>query len=268
MKVKPGPEGRLVYQDESLALFAADCRDMQELPDNSINLVITDPPFNVYVDYGMDTDDHQQPEAYGAWTREWLQEVERVLQPGGQLFALLPYKWMKTWLPHFPEPWHTLAWVKTTPLYLAQEKTFIRGWEPIFWHVKGQKMPTTWHKAYTYEGDRDWFIGPNAVGETRRVGWKQDHPTPRPDWLYERLIQKCSNPGDVVLDPFFGTGTGGAAARKLGRRFIGYDIKREYVEAAALHLSQQAFPTDWMELAEPVEKEEPQLRWEELWKPL
>jgi len=238
---------RVVYQDGTMALLHGDCRQMSELKSGSIDLVFADPPFNLgrgRFNYGAETDEAMPPEEYGRWTGEWMLEARRVLKRGGHLFALMVEKWMKYWLPYAPDPFHFLPWCKTMSSYLGDERTFNRASELIFWHWKGGKIKT-FNKSHTFDGDKDWVMGPIAVGEVERQRGRKGHPAPRPTWLYEHFISKCSQPGDIVLDPFLGSGTGGVAARKLGRRFIGYDTNREYVEAARAHLCQQGFSLEF-----------------------
>lgn len=238
---------RVVFEDETMALIHGDCRQMWELSDGSVDMVFADPPFNLgrgRFDYGEGTNEAMKPEEYGRWTKAWMRDVLRVLKTGGHLFALMPEKWMKYWLPDAPEPFHFLPWCKTMSSYLGNERTFNRASELIFWHWKGGKI-TTFHKSFTFEGDRDWVMGNIAVGEVERQRARKGHPAPRPSWLYERYIAKCTNPGDTVLDPFLGSGTGGVACRKLGRLFIGYDINRSFVKAAASHLGQQPFSLEF-----------------------
>ncbi|MDO8751709.1 MAG: site-specific DNA-methyltransferase [Dehalococcoidia bacterium] len=228
---------RVVYRQEGLALIHGDARDMRELPAESVDLIITDPPFNVsFSDYGGGVKDSLSPEEYGQWTGEWLRECVRVLRDGGQLYALMPLKWLAYWLPQVPERWHILAWCKTMA-HLHREKTYLRAWEPILWVVKGER-PNVLRRSYRFQDDKDWFIGTSAMAEAVAVRLKKRHPTPRPDWLYEYFMVRASEPGMVVLDPMMGSGTGAYVARKLGRRFVGYDINRDYVDLSALRVAQ------------------------------
>jgi DNA modification methylase len=233
----------LVYQDRGVSLYHGDCRAMADVPTGSVDLIITDPPFNVgFSKYGGGVNDRQKPEAYAAWTRDWVQESLRVLVPGGQLYAFMPIKSMPWWMGEIRDLWaahggHYLTWCKTMA-NLHQEATYIRAHEPILWLVKGRR-PRVFRRSYKFPDDADWLIGTSAVAETNNQKWRKGHPTPRPSWLVEALTIRASEPGMVVLDPMLGTGTGAHAALKLGRRFIGYDISEEYLEMAAGWLRQQ-----------------------------
>ncbi len=235
---------RVVVQEADLTLVHGDCRQMIELEDGSIDLVITDPPFNVSgrhgrreFDYGEGSEeDSRSPEEYAAWTGQWIDECLRVLKPGGQLYALMSLKWLPYWAPLLKDmKWHILPWAKTIA-FLHRENTYLRAWEPVLWIVKpGAKHRL--RRAYTYEADKDWLIGPNAVGEAEANPIKKRHPTPRPDWVFEYFLVRGSQPGDTVLDPFVGSGTCGFVARRLGRAFVGYDINRQYVELTAQRIA-------------------------------
>ncbi|MFH1560073.1 MAG: DNA methyltransferase [Chloroflexota bacterium] len=231
-----GSGKRIHYQQDGVTLVLGDCREMSELDDETVDLVVTDPPFSVGVNYGGDVNDNMEPEEYAAWTREWVQECLRVLKPGGQIFAIMPLKWAPWWQWDLRDLWrehrgHLLAWVKTMA-HLHHEKTWIRAWEPVLWLAK-DGVPDVFKRSYRFEDDRDWFIGTNAITEAESLPLIKLHPTPRPNWFYQRVILRCSEPGMVVLDPFLGSGTGACVARKLGRRFIGYDIEERYVHLAA-----------------------------------
>ena len=240
-----GHHPRVVYREEGVALIHGDCRQMLELADDSVDLVITDPPFNVsFSSYGGGVDDHQKPELYAAWTREWIDECLRVLKPGGQLYAIMSLKSAPWWLERIRDLWvehrgHILSWNKTIA-QLHREQTYIRAWEPVLWLTKGGR-PETFRRTYRFADDKDWFIGTNAISEAQSLRLVKKHPTPRPTWVYEYFVLRASEPGMVVLDPMSGSGTGAAVARKLGRRFVGYDINRDYVDLAARRVAQMPF---------------------------
>lgn len=210
---------------------------MTALADESVDLVVTDPPFNVGFNYGEETDDRRPEDVYREFTRAWLEESLRVLKPGGQLYAVMPLKWMPSWIPLLEgKKWHILSWCKTMCM-LHREATYLRAWEPILWIIKG-KTPNVFHRSYRFAHDKDWIIGSSAIGESGKVRLKKRHPTPRPDWLYAYFIIRASEPGMVVLDPMVGSGTAAYVSMSLGRRFVGYDIREDYVRLTRERASQ------------------------------
>ncbi len=245
---------RTVYHADGLDLIHGDCREMVEVPAESVYLIVTDPPFNVsgihgrrFFVYGEEGEPDNRPVGdYIEWTREWLSECFRVLRPGGQLYALMPFKWMPWWLPLVQDlKWHLLPWVKTMA-FLHRANTYLRAWEPVLWVVKDGARPLL-HRTYHFQDDKDWLIGATAVGESEAKRLKKRHPTPRPDWVYEYFIVRASDPGMVVLDPMMGSGTGARVARSLGRKFIGYDVNRRYVDLTAQMVADVHFRMELVE---------------------
>lgn len=237
-----------------LALIHGDCRQLDHLGDESVDLVVTDPPFNVGFDYGEETDDRRPPKDYLEFTQGWMAESLRVLKPGGQLYAIMPLKSAPDWLPMVAAlpgvKWHIVAWNRTMSM-LHQEATYLRAWEPILWLIKGER-PNVFHRTFRFASDKDWLVGSSAIGESGRIRSKKKHPTPRPDWIYRNLIMRSSNPGMVILDPMVGSGTAAYVSMELGRRFVGYDLRRDYVDLAAERVSQ--LPTNhWAPVPETLD---------------
>lgn len=238
------PSERILYHQDGVTLIHGDCRWMRELDDETVDLIITDPPFNVgFSSYGGGVNDRLSPEAYATWTREWIQECLRVLVPGGQIYALMPVKSMPWWLGEIRDLWdihhgHYLAWCKTMA-NLHQEATFIRAHEPVLWLTKGGR-PNVFHREFRFPADADWFKGSSAIGEVETQPFRKAHPTPRPTWLVEKFMLLASDPGMVVLDPMLGSGTTAWVSRRLGRRCVGYDINAGYLELARRWLAQPA----------------------------
>lgn len=129
---------RTLLNHRDLALLHGDCRDMWEVPCDSVDLVVTDPPFNVGFDYGEETNDRQPSGDYLAFTEGWLTEVMRVLKPGGQLYAIMPLKWIDGWLPMVSHlKWHILPWCRTMA-HLHREQTYSEPGSPYCGLLKGQ----------------------------------------------------------------------------------------------------------------------------------
>ncbi|MDP3063677.1 MAG: DNA methyltransferase [Chloroflexota bacterium] len=228
------------YRADDGVLICGDARHLGEVPDDSVDLITTDPPFNVGVNYGAGISDRLTEDEYGQFTRQWLAEALRVLKPGGQLFAIMPEHLHVVWRSVVPVPAKVLTWHKTFVSHLHRGPSYLDATEPILWIVKGPR-PSVFHRTMHFYSDVDWFIGPNATGESIKVPEMRLHPTPRPSWLFEEFVMRATNPGDVVLDPMLGSGPAVVAARRLGRRFIGYDLNPDYVVLAAARVERTMF---------------------------
>ena len=211
-----------------LAILEGDCRDMAELPSESIDLAIAEPPFLEGIAYGDDTDDHQLKMEYLEFTDDWLREALRVLKPGGQVYAFMRLKWMDAWLPLIAHlNWHIIPWCQT----LAN-----RPWTPILWITKGDR-PTVFRRTYRFEHDRDWLLGSSPIEESAGIHQQKRHRTLLPEWLYSYFIIRSSEPGMTVLDPMMGSAAAAHAATAMGRRFVGYSVNRDYGDLAYPALS-------------------------------
>ena len=197
------PESSLCYRDEDGALLCGDARNLIEVPDPSVDLVIVDPPFNVGFKYGAGISDRLTEDEYGEFTRQWFKEVLRVLKLDGQLFAIMPEDLHTQWRHLAPQNAKVLPWIKTFTSHLHSGPSYLNAWEPIMWVVHGERPNVFW-RPKRYYADIDWFVGPNAAGESRVTPEMREHPAPRPTWLFEQIIMRATKPGDVVLDPMGG----------------------------------------------------------------
>jgi len=234
-----GPWANQVYNE--------DARSMEAVPDNAVALAFTSPPYNV----GKDYDDDMNLEAYLDLIREVGAEVYRVLRPGGRYLVNIANVGRKPYL-----PLHTLFW------QIFIEIGYLPMGEIIWQKAKGASGSCAWgswlsasaprlRDVHEYilvlakqsfsrldKGESD--ISKEVFLESTLSVWeiqaesarKVGHPAPFPMALAERVIQLYSYQGDVVLDPFAGSGTTCAAAKKLGRAYVGYEISPEYSELA------------------------------------
>lgn len=239
-------------------IIQGDCIEvLKGLPDRSVDLVFADPPYNLQL--GGDllrpdnsrvdaVDDHwdqfESFAAYDAFTRAWLTECRRVLKDDGAIWVIGSYhnifrvgtvlQNLGFWI------LNDVVWRKTNPMPNFKGARFTNAHETLIWAAKGRGA-----KRYTFNYDAmkmandelqmrsDWTF-PLCTGEERlkdETGAKA-HPTQKPEALLHRVLLASTRPGDVVLDPFFGTGTTGAAARRLGRRYVGIEREADYVELA------------------------------------
>ncbi|WP_349359670.1 site-specific DNA-methyltransferase [Stappia sp.] len=238
-------------------ILKGDCvAALERLPKDSVDLVFADPPYNLQL--GGDLlrpdqskvdacDDHWDQfasfEAYDAFTRAWLMAVRRVLKPNGGLWVIGSYhnifrvgailQDLGFWI------LNDVVWLKSNPMPNFRGKRFTNAHETMIWASPSRdaKYTFNYEALKTFNDDlqmrSDWHL-PICTGQERLKDddGQKVHPTQKPESLLYRVLLAASNPGDVVLDPFFGTGTTGAVAKKLGRHFVGVEREQDYIDAA------------------------------------
>jgi site-specific DNA-methyltransferase (adenine-specific) len=215
------------YTDPAgITIYHGDCREvLASLPDSSVDLVLTDPPYNVGFDYGNDSDKQEQS-AYLTWLDEIVGQVSRTMKQGSSLVCNIGIKHLPDTLPvlakHLTYQW-TFAWYKPNAMQFG--KTGFSVWGAMPWFSKGD--------AVIGRKGQDVLICPVTPQEI-------DHPSPKPPRLYEAVLGRFD--GDLILDPFMGSGTTLRAAKDLGRRAIGIEIEERYCEIAAKRLQQEVLP--------------------------
>jgi site-specific DNA-methyltransferase (adenine-specific) len=233
-----------------------DCVEvLNGLPPESVDLVFADPPYNLQlrqdlrrpnlslVDRVDDAwDQFADFAAYDAFTRAWLSACRRVLKRTGTLWVIGSYhniyrvgailQELDYWI------LNNVAWIKQNPMPNFRGVRFTNAHESLIWAQKEHGVKYTFnHHAMKglNEGLQmrsDWYL-PLCTGRERvKFNGEKAHPTQKPEALLYRVILSSSNEGDVVLDPFFGTGTTGAVARRLNRRWMGVELDPHYVEIA------------------------------------
>ncbi len=239
-------------------IIQGDCLEvLKGLPDRSVDLVFADPPYNLQLGGELlrpdnsrvdavddDWDRFASFEAYDAFTRAWLAECRRVLKDEGSLWVIGSYhnifrvgstlQDLGFWI------LNDVIWRKTNPMPNFKGTRFANAHETLIWAAKarGQKRYTFNYDAMKMANDdlqmrSDWTLALCTGEERVKDGsGRKAHPTQKPESLLHRVILAASRPGDVVLDPFFGVGTTGAAAKRLGRRFVGIEREADYVALA------------------------------------
>jgi site-specific DNA-methyltransferase (adenine-specific) len=245
-------------------LHPGDCLErFREVEDGSIDLVFADPPFNIGYDYDV-YDDRRDADQYLDWTRRWAREVVRVLRPAGTFWLAIGDEYaaelkcifhrelgltLRSWV----------IWYYTFGVHCTRK--FSRSHAHLFYFARDPKQFTFNDEAIRVPSARQlvyadaradpkgrlpddtWILRPQDVaggfapdGDTwyfprvcgtfkERAGW---HGCQMPEQLLGRIIRACSNPGDVVLDPFGGSGTTLVVAKKLDRRYLGFELSPEY----------------------------------------
>ena len=238
-------------------ILVGDCIDhMNSLPAGSIDLVFADPPYNLQLEQGLTRPDQSRVDAvdddwdkfdsfahYDAFTRAWLAAARRLLKPDGAIWVIGSYhnifrvgtalQDLDFWL------LNDIVWRKANPMPNFRGTRFTNAHETLIWAAKSQKSRVTFnYEAMKLANDdtqmrSDWLF-PICTGAERLKGADDGklHPTQKPEALLFRILNATTRPGDIVLDPFFGTGTTGAVARKLGRHFIGIEREPAYIEGA------------------------------------
>src|SRR5215210_5258936 len=238
-------------------IIEGDCvAAMARLPDKSVDMIFADPPYNLQlggdlfrpeggrVDAVDDAWDHFDSFAsYDHFTRRWLAEAHRLLKDNGSIWVIGSYHniFRVGALLQDAEFWilNDVIWRKANPMPNFRGTRFTNAHETLIWCAKDEKARYTFnYRAMKALNDdlqmrSDWVLPICSGGErVKDAAGDKAHPTQKPEALLYRILLACTKPGDVVLDPFFGTGTTGAVARRLGRRWIGIEREPAYVKVA------------------------------------
>src|SRR3954452_6886082 len=241
----------------SAALIVGDCvAEMTKLPADSVDLIFADPPYNLQLRRHLKRPDDSKVDAvdddwdqfasfaaYDTFTRAWLSACKRVLKPSGTIWVIGSYhnifrvgtvlQDLGYWI------LNDVVWRKSNPMPNFRGRRFTNAHETMIWATRDQGARYTFNYEALKAGNEDiqvrsdWTL-PLCTGDERLKGrdGKKLHPTQKPEALLARVILASSRVDDLVLDPFCGTGTTGAVAKHLGRRFIGFEREAGYAKAA------------------------------------
>ena len=247
---------------------------LTQLPEKSVDLVFADPPYNLQLQNDLYRPNQSKVDAvnddwdkfgsfseYDAFTRAWLSECRRVLKDTGTLWVIGSYHniYRVGAILQDLDYWilNDILWIKDNPMPNFRGVRFTNAHETLLWAQKTRGAKYTFnHQAMKSLNDdlqmrSDWHL-PLATGKERiKHNGEKAHSTQKPEALLYRVLLSASNPGDVVLDPFFGSGTTGAVAKKLGRHFIGIEKNPVYVDVARRRIAAiQPSPPDSLALPE------------------
>ncbi|HZM14069.1 MAG TPA: site-specific DNA-methyltransferase [Bacteroidales bacterium] len=237
-----------IHQGDSIEL-------LKQLPENSMDLIFADPPYNLQLKGDLFRPDQSKVSAvndhwdkfgsfksYDEFTGAWLRECHRVIKNTGSIWVIGTYHnifrvgsvlqdtgfWIL----------NDIIWIKTNPMPNFMGTRFNNAHETLIWATKSKASKYTFHYR-TMKGFNDdlqmrsdWLIPICQGAERLRENGQKAHSTQKPEELLYRIILATSNQGDLVLDPFAGTGTTAAVAKKLGRNFIGFEREATYVRLA------------------------------------
>ncbi|MBE6449765.1 MAG: site-specific DNA-methyltransferase [Alphaproteobacteria bacterium] len=244
-------------------IYQGDCIEvMNSLPEKSVDVIFADPPY--YMQLGGDLcrpdashvdavndqwDKFESFKAYDEFTHNWMKAARRVLKDNGTMWVIGSYhnifrvgcqiQDMGFWI------LNDIIWEKTNPMPNFKGTRFTNAHETLIWCAKSEKSKYTFNyesmKAFNEDVQMrsDWHL-PICTGHERLKddNGKKVHTTQKPESLLYRVLLSSTNPNDVILDPFFGTGTTGAVAKKLGRHYIGIEREETYIKAALERLDQ------------------------------
>ena len=240
------------------SILEGDCLEqLRKLPAGSVDLVFADPPYNLQLGGGLTRPDQSVVDgvddawdkfdsfaAYDEFTRAWLAECRRVLKPTGTIWVIGSYhnifrvgstlQDLGYWI------LNDIVWRKVNPMPNFRGTRFANAHETLIWASRSEDQKTY---TFNYEALKafnddlqmrsDWVLPICSGGERLKDSdGRKAHPTQKPEALLHRVLLASSRPGDVVLDPFFGSGTTGAVARRLGRHFIGIERDEGYIAIA------------------------------------
>ena len=222
---------------------------MKKIPDDSVDITFADPPFNLKKRYNSYYD-KQEVEEYLSWCKKWLYEMVRITKPTGSIFVHNIPKWLIYFGSYLNEIAHFRHWIAWDALGSPLGKTLLPNHYGILYYVKSENFKfydiRMLHKRcrnckyvlQDYGGKKSQMhpLGPiisdvwTDIHRIRHKTRRDEHPCQLPVHLIERLLLMSSDEGDIVFDPFIGTGTTAIAAKKLGRKYIGIDLDKKYVE--------------------------------------
>ncbi|WP_390901773.1 site-specific DNA-methyltransferase [Sphingomonas alpina] len=249
------------------SIIMQDCVSaMRALPAKSVDMIFADPPYNLQLGGDLsrpdgshvdavtdDWDKFDSLAAYDKFTREWLTEARRILKDDGAIWVIGSYhnifkvgsaiQDLGYWI------LNDVVWRKSNPMPNFKGTRFTNAHETLIWASMGEKARYTFnYRSMKTLNDElqmrsDWEFPVCGGQERLKRGGVKVHPTQKPEALIYRILLACTKPGDVVLDPFFGTGTTGAVAKRLGRRWIGIEREADYC-SAAIERIEAALPLD------------------------
>ncbi len=271
-------------KDKEGQILQGECLEvMASLPAASVDMMFADPPYNLQLSGELlrpnnhsrvdgvdhDWDQFETFKAYDAFTADWLKAARRLLKPDGSLWVIGSYhnifrvgatlQDLGFWI------LNDVIWRKTNPMPNFRGRRFTNAHETLIWCARDKDS----RYRFNYEAMKslnddlqmrsDWLL-PLCTGPERlKKNGKKAHPTQKPESLLHRAILASTEVGDVVLDPYFGSGTTGAVAKKLGRRYVGIEQDAEYVKIAEQRLAKVRQVAEDELLSTPSKRAQPRI---------
>ena len=251
-------------------IFNHSCEFMEEIPDKSVSLMVTSPPYNINIQYGHKWENGKQVESkgvkyadnleeedYRAMLSRVIEETKRVLKDDGQIWFNIKNRFNKGVIipPFWIMDYFSDMYLKNIIIWNfdwggATNKRFCSRYEYVFFFTKDKNKYTfnlddVKIPALNYRPDRykSQLKNPTDVWKISMVSGnspeRTDHPAQYPEELIERIVKVGTNPGDLVLDPFMGSGTTAVVAKRLGRQYVGYELESDYIKIAEKRLKDE-----------------------------
>lgn len=277
------PKAKVTALPLNKILLGDSIENMRKLPTGCVDAIFADPPYNLQLGGDLLRPDHSLVDAvdddwdkfsdfatYDQFTYDWLKEAKRLLKPDGSLWVIGSYhnifrvgsilQNLGFWI------LNDIIWCKTNPMPNFRGKRFTNAHETLIWAATSpDAKPCFNYEAMKNLNDEkqmrsDWNL-PICSGKERRRDDDGDklHPTQKPESLLYRVITSSTKPGDIILDPFFGSGTTGAVAKKLGRHFIGLERDKRYATYAERRIAEIDAAPQAEFLLTPSKREEPRI---------
>lgn len=258
-------------------LIQGDCvEELKKIDDDSVDLIFADPPYFLQLTNELHRPDSSLVDAvtdewdkysgfdeYDRFTKSWLEQCRRILKPSGTLWVIGSYhnifrvgkeiQDLGFWI------LNDVIWVKSNPMPNFLGTRLNNSHETLIWASKDKKSKFTFNYKTLKSANEDkqmrsdWYIPICSGSEREKVNGQKAHSTQKPLALIRRILVAASKPGDVVLDPFLGSGTTAVAAKELGRNYIGIEREQKYIEVAKARLERvQPFDAALLSLTQEI----------------
>jgi len=242
-------------------IILGDCLEiMKDIPNDSVDMTFADPPFNLKKKYNH-YEDTKEKEEYLEWCNKWISEMVRITKPSGSIFVHNIPRWLSYFAEHLNKIAYFRHWISWDSGGAPMGKTLLPNHYGILYYTKSKsykdfkfydiryphprcRICKELLKDYGGKKDQAHSFGPllsdvwSDIHRIRHKKRRDEHPCQLPVPLLERLILMSTDEGDIVFDPFVGTGTTAVAAKRLGRKYIGIDIDPQYIKITEKNLKQ------------------------------
>ncbi|MEW6068750.1 MAG: site-specific DNA-methyltransferase [Nitrospirota bacterium] len=234
-------------------ILHGDCIEiLRTISDNSVDMTFADPPFNLNKKYNSYSD-RRSLDTYLLWCKQWLTEMVRITKPTGSIFVHNIPKWLTFYAPFLNEIADFRHWISWDAMSTPLGKTLMPTHYGILFYAKDKKLNKFYEVRHPHKRCRKCNVllkdyggkkaGLHPFGPLVSDVWtdlhrikhaknRDEHPCQLPETILERLILMTTDEGDIILDPFNGTGTTVIAAKRLGRKYIGIELDKQYVAIA------------------------------------